>query len=412
MQKTDSIEISYPAVSGLTETGWPVVGASVIGLFFHFGSLLVVTFTLFIKPLSEQFNWTRTQVSLAFTLACLTALSSMLVVGWLTDRFGARWLIIISMSLFGALFAALSLLTPHLWLLYAVFAILGLLGPGTSAVPHASLISRWFTSRRGLALGVMMCGTGTGGILWPIIGQELIDRVGWRASYALLGAAVLLIAIPVMLLFLKEPSKPVGSSIQNRASGLGRREAIRSEIFWVLMIIFFLVSAIVQACQVHMSPLLTDRGITAQRAAVALSLLGAANLIGRLGTGWLLDRFPALLIVTLSFAAITLGIVMLLAGVSGVSACVAAALIGFGYGAETSAAPYLISLYFGLRTFGEIYSYLFITVPLGGVFGPALMGVGFDHTGSYQLALSLCFVAMLVAAALILRLRLAPTFKE
>ncbi len=364
MQKTDSIEITYPAVSGLTGTGWPVVAASVVGLFFHFGSLLVVTFSLFIKPLSEQFNWTRTQVSLAFTLACLTALSSMLLVGWLTDRFGARRLIIISMSLFGALFAALSLLTPHLWLLYAVFAILGLLGPGTSAVPHASLISRWFTSRRGLALGVMMCGTGTGGILWPIIGQGLIDRAGWRASYALLGATALLIAVPVMLLFLKEPSQPEVSSIQNKTSGLGRREAIRSEIFWILMIVFFLVSAIVQACLVHMSPLLTDRGITAQRAAVALSFLGAANLIGRLGTGWLLDRFPAILVVTLSFAVITLGIVMLLAGVSGVSACIAAALIGLGYGAETSAAPYLISLYFGLRTFGEIYSYLFITVPL------------------------------------------------
>ncbi len=412
MQKTDSIEIAYPADSRLTETGWPVVAASVVGLFFHFGSLLVITFSLFIKPLSDQFNWTRTQVSLAFTLACLTALSSMLVVGWLTDRFGARRLIIISMSLFGALFAALSLLTPHLWFLYVVFAILGLLGPGTSAVPHASLISRWFTSRRGLALGVMMCGTGTGGILWPIIGQWLIDRVGWRGSYALLGAAALLIAVPVMLLFLKDPSQPEVSSKENRASGLGRREAIRSQVFWVLMIVFFLVSAIVQACLVHMSPLLTDRGITAQRAAIALSLLGAANLIGRLGTGWLLDRFPAILVVALSFAAITMGIVMLLAGVSGVSACVAAALIGLGYGAETSAAPYLISLYFGLRTFGEIYSYLFITVPLGGALGPALMGMGFDRAGSYQLALSLCAVAMLAAAALILRLGLAPTFKE
>jgi len=60
MQKTDTIEITYPAVSGLTGTGWPVVAASIVGLFFHFGSLLVVTFSLFIKPLSEQFNWTRT----------------------------------------------------------------------------------------------------------------------------------------------------------------------------------------------------------------------------------------------------------------------------------------------------------------------------------------------------------------
>jgi MFS family permease len=412
MQKPDSIEVAYPAVSRLTGTGWPVVAASVIGLFFHFGSLLVVTFSLFIKPLSDQFDWTRTQVSLAFTLACLTVLGTMFFVGWLTDRFGARRLVIISMSLFGALFASLSLLTPHLWLLYALFAILGLVGPGTSAVPHASLISRWFTAKRGLALGVMMCGTGTGGIVWPVIGQGMIDRAGWRAPYALLGAAVLLIAVPVLLLFLKEPPQPEVSSIQNRTSGLGRREAIRSETFWVLMIVFFLVSAIVQACLVHMSPLLTDRGISAQRAAIVLSLLGAANLIGRLGTGWLLDRFPAILVVTLSFVAMMLGITMLLAGVSGVSACIAAALIGFGYGAETCAAPYLISLYFGLRTFGEIYGYLFITVPLGGALGPALMGVGFDRTGSYQWALSLCLAAMLVASLLILRLKSSPTFKE
>jgi MFS family permease len=165
MHKTDSIENTYPAVSRLTEAGWPVVAASVIGLFFHFGSLLVISFSLFIKPPGEQFNWMRTQVSLAFTLACLTTLSSMPLVGWLTDRFGARWLIIISMSLFGALFASLSFLTPHLWFLYAVLAILRLSGPGTSAVPRASLISRWFTAGRGLAPGVMMCGTGTGGII-------------------------------------------------------------------------------------------------------------------------------------------------------------------------------------------------------------------------------------------------------
>jgi MFS family permease len=411
MQKTDSIEITYPEVSRLVGTGWGVVAASVIGLFFHFGSLLVITFSLFLKPLSEQFNWTRAQVSLAFTLACLTALCSMTLIGRLTDRFGARRLIIISMSLFGALFASLSLLTPHLWFLYAVFAILGLIGPGTSAVPHASLISRWFTARRGLALGVMMCGTGTGGIIWPMVGQALIDRVGWRASYALLGGAVLLVAVPVLLLFLKEPSQPVVSLTQNQTSGLGRREALRSEIFWVLMMVFFLVSAIVQACLVHMSPLLTDRGISAQRAALAISLLGVANLIGRLGTGWLLDRFPAVLVVSLSFATIALGIVTLWAGVSGWSACIAAGLIGFGYGAETSAAPYLTSLYFGLRSFGEIYSYLFLTVPLGGALGPALMGLGFDRTGSYQLTLSLCFVAMLAAALLMLRLRFSPTFK-
>jgi len=124
-----------------------------------------------------------------------------------------------------------------------------------------------------------------------MVGQGLIDRAGWRVSYALLGAAALLVAVPGDAALSQEPSHSKVSSIQNQTSGLGRREAIRSEIFWVLMIVFFLVSAIVQACQIHLSPLLTDRGISAQRAALHF-IAGAANLIGRLGTGWLLESFP------------------------------------------------------------------------------------------------------------------------
>src|SRR5262245_46062257 len=98
----------------LNRTAWPVVAASVIGLFFNYGSLLVATNRMFILPLSEQFSLTRIQVALVFSMGGLGTLFGMLVVGRLTDRFGARRLIIISMSLYGALFAALSLLTHHL----------------------------------------------------------------------------------------------------------------------------------------------------------------------------------------------------------------------------------------------------------------------------------------------------------
>ncbi|HKC87619.1 MAG TPA: MFS transporter, partial [Blastocatellia bacterium] len=107
---------------------------------------------------------------------------------------------------FGALYASLSFLTPSLWHLYSVFLILGLVGPGTSAVPHASLISRWFTERRGLALGLAMSGTATGGVIWPRATRALMDQFGWRNAYAISGGAVLLVAIPLLLLFLKEPS--------------------------------------------------------------------------------------------------------------------------------------------------------------------------------------------------------------
>ncbi len=394
----------------LNRKAWPVVAASVIGLFFSYGSLLVVTNRMFIVPLSEQFSWTNIQVTLAFSMGSLGTICGMLVVGRLTDHFGAQRLIIISMSLYGTLFAALSLFTHHLWVLYLLLVILGLLGAGTSAVPHASLISRWFTTRRGLALGVILCATGIGGIVWPIVVHGLIDRFDWRISYALLGGAVLLVAIPVLLYFLKEPPPQEASSIKDRTSGIGRREALLSGTFWLMMFAFILVSAIIRSCMFYLEYLMTDHGISAQTAEFALSLLVPAGLIGCLVTGWLLDLFPAIRVVGLTFAAVTLGVALLLVGVTSVSACLAAALIGFSYGAIMSAVPYLICLFFGIRSFGEIYGYLFFTTRLGSVLAPVLLWLGRTH--SYRLAFSLFLVVMLVAAVLLLRLRLSPTFKE
>src|SRR5262249_23015527 len=149
-----------------------------------FGSLLVNSFSVFLTTLCDQFHWSRTQVSLAFTLGTLTAMLTMPLTGWLTDRLGSRRPILVSMLVFGAGYASLSFLTPNVWHLYAVFLILGLVGPGASAVPHASLISRWFTERRGLALGVAMCGTAIGGVIWPKAAQTLLTSYGWRNAYA------------------------------------------------------------------------------------------------------------------------------------------------------------------------------------------------------------------------------------
>ena len=87
-------------------------------------------------------------------------------------------------------------------------------------------------------------------------------------------------------------------------------------------------------------------------------------------------------------------------------------LIGFGYGAESATIPYLVSRYFGLRSFGEIYSYLFVTVPLGGAIGPVLMGAGFDRSGSYRVALLLCGLATTIAALMMLRLGSYPIFSS
>lgn len=416
MQTVETFQPASLAETTRRRSAWLVVSVSSVGLFLHFGSLLVNAFGVMLTTLCDAFGWTRGQVSLGFTLATLTAMLTMPLTGWLTDRLGARRPILVSMTVFGALYASLSLLTPHLWHLYAVFLLLGLVGPGTSAVPHASLISRWFTERRGLALGVAMCGTALGGVIWPSATRALMDQFGWRNAYAISGGAVLLIAVPLMLLVLKEPAKTVRASERSvadaPAEGLTRSEALRGSLLWLLIAAFFVISMSIQACMIHLPALLTDRGMTPASAAFAASLMGVAGMIGRLGTGYLLDLLPADRVPTLAFTVVAAGIFLLFGGATGTGAYIAAMLIGFGYGAESATIPYLVGRYFGLRSFGEIYSYLFISVPLGGALGPALMGVGFDRLGSYQLVLLVCGVATMVAALALLRLGSYPAFSS
>ncbi|HEV2668687.1 MAG TPA: MFS transporter [Blastocatellia bacterium] len=416
MQTVEAISAGTKIEMARRRSAWVVVAVSSVGLFLHFGSLLVNAFGVLLTTLCEQFHWSRGQVSLAFSLATLTAILAMPLTGWLTDQIGSRRPILVCMTVFGALYASLSALTPNLWHLYAVFLLLGLVGPGTSAVPHASLISRWFTERRGLALGLAMSGTALGGVIWPSATQSLLDRFGWRNAYAISGGAVLLVAVPLLFLLLKEPRTIARmseqSAIDAQAEGLTRAEALGGSLLWLLIFAFFIISMSIHACMIHLVPMLKDRGMTPASAAFAASLFGAAGMIGRLGMGYLLDVAPAERVPTIAFSVVAAGIFLLFAGATGGTAYFAAMLIGFGYGAESATIPYLVARYFGLWSFGEIYSYLFITVPLGGALGPVLMGVGFDRRGSYQLVLLFCGVATVVAALALLRLGSYPVFSK
>jgi MFS family permease len=149
--------------------------------------------------------------------------------------------------------------------------------------------------------------------------------------------------------------------------------------------------------------MLGDRGITAQIAALGSSIVGSAVLIGRVGSGYLLDRVFGPRLAAAVFAAAALGIALLLLGAPPV-AFVGAFLVGLGLGAEVDAIAYLTSRYFGLRAFGKVYSSLFACFALAGALGPLIMGAGFDRTGSYRSVLIAFLVGNLFAAFLLTRL--------
>jgi MFS family permease len=386
--------------------GWWVVAVSAIGLSVSAGTAVVYTFAVFLKPLTQEFHWSRSQVSLAVSLLNLMVCLGSPAAGRLVDRFGGRVIILPSIALLGATLASLYFLTPHLWHLYLLYSIAGLVGLGATSLTYSRVVAGWFDRRRGLALGVTSSGIGLGSFIMPPLAQAVIGAFGWRDAYLVLGMIVFAVPLPLVALFLRD-APPAGKTPHKDApTATG---ALRTRVFWQMLIIFFVISACVNGAMAHLSALLTDRGTAAQAAAFAISLFGASAFTGRIATGYLLDRFFAPFVMVTLFAGAALALALLAGGAVGGSASLAAVLMGFGVGAEADVMPYLVSRYFGLRALGELFGYLFSAYTLGVAVGPILMGAGYDSTGSYRTPLTILAIAMFAATAATLTL---PRYKS
>jgi MFS family permease len=396
--------------------GWWIVVVSAIGLGLGYAPIIVYSFGVFIKPLTQELHSNRAGISLAFTLANLLQSVSSPLAGRLADRFGARRVILLSTVILAVLLVSSHLVLAKLWDFYVFYGLLGFVGSGPAPIPYVKVISRWFDRRRGLALGLTMFGIGSGAILMPALAQRLIARLGWRSTYMVIGLLVLVVSVPVVAFFLKESPEEMGllpdgaiaarqaAERQNTREGMAWSDARRSKAFWLMVGAIFLVGASVHGCVVHLVPLLSDQGVSSNRVALATSLLGSALLIGRVGSGYLLDRFFAPRVALCLFGAAACGIAVLRMGAASGLVLLAVFLIGLGMGSEVDIIAYLVSRYFGLRAFGEVYGYAFAFYVLAGALGPWLMGLGFDRSGSYGSVLVGFFLATLLAVVLMTRL--------
>jgi MFS family permease len=147
--------------------------------------------------------------------------------------------------------------------------------------------------------------------------------------------------------------------------------------------------------------LLTDRGLSGERAISVLSSFGVGGIVGQLASGYLLDRYESPRVAVPFFVSALAGLILLTYGSGFTTLLAAGLLLRIGVGAELSMAPYLLARYFGLRSFGEIYGVLFLLATIAGGLGPVLMGWCFDATGSYGLALSGFEAAMALSVVLI-----------
>jgi len=173
---------------------------------------------------------------------------------------------------------------------------------------------------------------------------------------------------------------------------------MRTFVFWIIVSVLFISSISMNGAITHLSALLTDRGITPRDAALCASILGGSSVLGRIGTGWLLDRFFGAR-VAFGVSLVTAAGIFLLARANGFAAgSFAAALIGVGAGGEAAITPYLLTRYFGLRAFSTLYGLTWTFYAAAGATGPVILGRAFDATGSYTCLLVILAGASSVAA--------------
>ena len=381
---------------------WPVVIASTIALVVGNGPVLLFTFGVFLKPIAEQMDWPRGTMSLAVAIALTFAGLMTPLVGRFIDRWGVQRVLLFSITVFALSVAAVSLAPANVVGFVALYALAGLLSSGQAPLPYAKAITSHFDAHRGLALGIAMAGVGIGTSLMPQAASFLLKTLNWREAYIVLGILTWLVAFPAAF-FVSDARSAKSDNPKPTAPGDDVIVAFRSRAFWATAVAILLVVIALNGAIAHLVALLTDRGMAPNVATSLLIAVGLATLFGRLISGFLLDRIFAPRLAAAIFLIPLIGMTtLLLGGASSAAGLSAAICFGFSLGAEVDIVGYLVSRYFGLRHYGEIYGYIFAIFTIGSGLGPYVMGLSFDQTHSYSVALGTFCGMLIVASATIL----------
>ncbi len=378
--------------------GWIIVAAATAIYFIMAGSL--ASFGVFVKPMTEAFGWSRAAIAMGFTLFLLCNGWFAVVSGNLSDRLGPQPVVA-----FGGLSLGVGLyLTSridNLWQFYFTYSVLGGVGFSCLYIPLVSTVSRWFSLKKGMALGIFYAGAGLGGLIFSPLIQSWIVTYSWRTAYFIMGILTAAIVIPLAFFIKRDPAqiglRPFGENdsdnhtIQGNSPVQPERnytvsQALRTKDLWINNIAVMLTFSAIIMAQINMVPHATDRGVTPSTAALALGIAAAFNAVGRLVMGTLSDRIGTKRAMVISVFIASASIFWLIGAKTSWMFFAFALPFGFAYGGCIPQTPKIISELFGTKNLGSIMGVNAIFTSLGPAFGPVIGAFIFDQTGSYALA--------------------------
>ena len=400
---------------GVMQNRWWIVFASLVGNIVGPGPAVIFTVNVFMVPVTTSLGWSRGMFSAGLLASAVAAPIMTATYGNLLDRYGIRPVALPTCLLYALALCSFALLSPNAyWALFIMIACAAGFGACLGPIVYSKSIAAWFDKERGLALGIACCGVGLGTLLLPELATYVIASVGWRAAYIAVGLTTFILAFSMIAIFVREPPGYVERMHAVRAATAGREtktfgittaEALKTKQFWLLAAIFLLEGT---ACNGILSgnfvPLLHDRGYSPQAAAALLGVSGLAAMAMRVVVGLGLDLIHGPIFSAIVMLLPAAGVGLLLTHAGAPVPFFVALCLGLAIGAEIDMLGFFVSRYFGRRSFGTLYGLVFAAFTIGVGIGPAILGFGYDHFGSYDPILDLFLVLLLFSAALFLPL--------
>lgn len=392
---------------------WRVLAAAFLGVACGASPLPFNVLPLVVGPIHAQYGWDFTVISAGVTIFGIIAAVLAPLYGRLADRYGVRRVAILSLVGFIVVFASFWFVPGTVAGWWAFWAVLGLIGIGSTPVTWSRAVSMWFARHRGLALGIMLIGTSIAAVVVPQVATRAISAGGWRLAFPVVALFPLLIALPVALLWFREPRvderPPSVADASGRLIGFTLAQALRRRHFWTLTLSILVIALAYGGAHIHMAQIVALHGFSPKAAAGVLGVVALGILTGRLLIGLLFDHFWA---PAVAFPAMLLPAVacfLLMGTANGLPMVMAGAfLLGFAAGAESDVIAFLAARYFGMAHYGAIYGALYMPFGIGSAISPILYGKVRDLTGNYDMMLSAATVMFAAGGALLLALGKYP----
>jgi len=385
-------------------SGWKALLAAFIGIGVSLSSLLYYSIGIWIRPWQEEFGWSRAEIGFGQMLMTVTIVICAPFAGALIDRLGLRRVSIISMLLYSLGIYSFIFIKGSLGFYYFLMIIVTAVGVASTPIAFTRVVNTWFKKHRGLALGLSLTSTGVAAFLIPLFLTPYVADKGWREGYKIL-FYIIILAVPFVWFLLRDkPIEYTGQTTlkQENSEDLSFHEAWRSPTFWIIATAFFIISLAIVGLIPSYIPLLLDAGLSPSAAGAYASAMGAAVIVGRVITGYLIDRIFAPYVASIVFIMVALGCITLASG--GISfAIIAGIALGFGIGAEVDLIGYFTARYFGISNYGAIYGFQYSIFSLGAGISPLATGYIWDVTGNYNLALYIGSGLLLIGSLLMLK---------